>query len=260
MKTKNVEDIYPLSPLQQGLLFHTLHAPESGVYFEQVSAVLGGDLEVASFKQAWQKVLERHALLRTAFLWEGLEEPLQVVRSRGTLPWVEEDWRGLSPSEQQERFEAFLKADRARGFELGQAPLMRCALLRVAKDAYYFVWSFHHLLLDGWSLPLVLKEVLAYYEAYCEGRELRLERPRPYRDYIVWLQRQDLAQAERFWREALRGITAPTPLPIGRSEGVRLERAPRYAEGGLRVSAAGTGQVQALARGPPLNLNTLGPG
>src|SRR5918992_3900657 len=101
MKMKNVEDIYPLSPLQQGLLFHTLQAPESGVYFEQVSAVLGGDLEVASFERAWQKVLERHQSLRTAFLWEGLEEPLQVVRSRGTLPWVEEDWRGVSPGEQK---------------------------------------------------------------------------------------------------------------------------------------------------------------
>src|SRR5918999_3430634 len=97
MKMKNVEDIYPLSPLQQGLLFHTLQAPESGVYFEQLSWVLGGDMEVAGFEWAWQKVLERHPSLRTAFLWEGLEELLQVVRSRGTLRWVEEDWRGVCP-------------------------------------------------------------------------------------------------------------------------------------------------------------------
>jgi amino acid adenylation domain-containing protein len=253
----NIEDIYNLSPLQQGLLFHTLHAPESGVYFEQFSWVLGGDLEIGSFEWAWQQVLERHPSLRTAFYWEELSEPLQVVHRQVELPWVEEDWRGLSPSEQQGRFEAFLEVDRVRGFELGQAPLMRCALLRVAEDAYQFVWSHHHLLLDGWSLPLVLKEVLAYYEAYCGGRELRLERPRPYRDYIVWLQQQDLAQAERFWREALRGLTAPTPLPIGRSEGVGLERQPCYAERGLRVSAAVTGRLQALAREHRLTLNTL---
>jgi NRPS condensation-like uncharacterized protein len=257
LPARDVEDIYPLSPLQQGLLFHTLQAPESGVYFEQLSAVLGGDLEVASFKRAWQKVLERHALLRTAFYWEELSEPLQVVHRQVELPWVEEDWRGLSPNEQQGRFEAFLEADRGRGFELGQAPLMRGALLRVAEDAHQFVWSFHHLLLDGWSLPLVLKEVLAYYEAYCGGRELQLGSPRPYRDYIVWLQRQDLAQAEGFWREALQGMTAPTPLPIGRSEGGLGERAPRYAERGLRVSAAVTGRLQALARAHRLTLNTL---
>jgi Condensation domain len=114
-KMRNVEDIYPLSPMQQGMLFHTLEAPESGVYFEQLSGVLGGELEVAGFAWAWQKVLERHPILRTAFLWEGLEEPLQVVRARVTLPWVEEDWRGCSPLEQHERLEAFLKGRTGRG-------------------------------------------------------------------------------------------------------------------------------------------------
>src|SRR5438874_1094929 len=181
---RNVEDIYPLSPMQQGMLFHTLQAPKSGMYFEQLSGVLGGDLQVAGFEWAWQQVLKRHPSLRTTFLWEGLDEPLQVVRKRVELPWIQEDWRGLSLHEQQGRFEAFLEADLGRGFELGQAPLMRCALLRVTEANYYFVWSRHHLLLDGWSLPLVLKEVLAYYEAYCRGRELRLASPRPYRDYI----------------------------------------------------------------------------
>ena len=253
---KNVEDIYPLSPMQQGMLFHTLEAPESGVYFEQLSGVLGGELKVVGFAWAWQKVLEQHPILRTAFLWEGLEEPLQVVRARVRLPWVEEDWRGLSPLEQQGRLEAFLEADRARGFDLGQAPLMRCALLREAEDTYRFVLGFHHLLLDGWSVSLLLNEVLAFYEAYCRGRELRLERPRPYRDYIAWLQQQDLAQAEGFWREALRGITAPTPLGVGRDVGGR-ERAPRYAEQRLELSAAVTGGLRALAREHRLTLNAL---
>src|SRR5918996_735113 len=204
---RNVESIYPLSPLQQGLLFHTLYAPDSEVYCEQMSCSLKGNLNGSAFKQAWGQVVQRHGVLRTLFVWRHRKKPLQVVRKTVGLPWVEEDWRGLSPSEQQGRFEAFLEADRVRGFELGQAPLMRCALLRVAEDAYQFVWSHHHLLLDGWSLPLVLKEVLAYYDAFCRGQELHLGSPRPYRDYIVWLQRQDLAQAEGFWREALQGIT-----------------------------------------------------
>src|SRR5918992_3227160 len=254
---RNIESIYPLSPMQQGMLFHTLQAPDSGVYCEQTSYSLTGNLNVSAFKRAWWQAVQRHPILRTAFYWEEFSEPLQVVYRQVALPWVEEDWRGLSPSEQQGRFEAFLEADWARGFELGQAPLMRYALLRVAEESYYFVWSFHHLLLDGWSLPLVLKEVLACYEGYCGGREVHLKRPRPYRDYIAWLQRQDLARAEGFWREALQGITAPTPLSIGRSEGVRLEREPRYAERGLRVSAAVTGRLQALARAHRLTLNTL---
>jgi Non-ribosomal peptide synthetase modules and related proteins len=257
LPARNVEDIYPLSPLQQGLLFHTLYAPDSEVYREQRSCSLKGNLNGSAFKQAWGQVVQRHVLLRTSFYWEELSEPLQVVHRQVELPWEQGDWRDLSPSEQQVRLEAFLQADRERGFELGQAPLMRCALMRVAEDTYQFVWSFHHLLLDGWSLPLVLKEVLGCYEAYCRGRELRLESPRPYRDYIAWLQRQDLSQAEGFWRKALQGMTAPTPLPIGRSAGVRLEREPRYEEQGLRFSAALTGQLQALARGQRLTLNTL---
>jgi NRPS condensation-like uncharacterized protein len=252
---RNVEDIYPFSPMQQGMLFHTLYAPDSGVYCEQISCSLNGNLNVSAFKQAWRQVVQRHPILRTAFLWEGLDEPLQVVRLRVTLPWVQEDWRGLSLPEQQARLEAFLQADRARGFALGQAPLMRCALLRVAEDTYQFVLDYHQLLLDGWSLPLVLKEVLACYAAFCRGQDPHLESPRPYRDYIAWLQRQDLAQAERFWRQALRGIMAPTPLPIARSEGALLE--PRYEEQELKLPAAVTAQLQSLARAQRLTLNTL---
>ena len=167
---RNIESIYPLSPMQQGMLFHALYAPESGVYCEQTSCSLNGNLNVSTFKQAWQQVVQRYPALRTLFVWRHRKEPLQVVRARVTLPWVEEDWRGCSPLEQHERLEAFLEADRARGFELGQAPLMRCALLREAEDAYRFVWDSHHLLMDGWSQSLVLQEVLACYEAYCEGR------------------------------------------------------------------------------------------
>src|SRR5918999_3686390 len=254
---RNIESIYPLSPMQQGMLFHTLHAPDSGVYCEQTSYSLTGNRNVSAVQQAWCQVVQRHSVLRTLVVWQHRKKPLQLVRSRVTLPWVEEDWRGLSPHEQHGRFEGFLKADRVRGFELGQAPLMRCALIQMTEDTYQFVLAYHHLLLDGWSLPLVLKEVLAYYEAFCGGRELHLKSPRPYRDYIAWLQRHDLAQAEGFWRRALQGITAPTPLPIARGEGARLERVPRYAEQELRVSAAVTAQLQALAREHLLTLNTL---
>ncbi|BBA33066.1 putative linear pentadecapeptide gramicidin synthetase LgrB [Methylocaldum marinum] len=257
LPSRQVEDIYPLSSMQQGMLFHTLHVPESGLYFEQLSGILDGDLDVAAFERAWQYVLERHPSLRTGFLWEGLDEPLQVVRSNVTLSWHHEDWREISPSEQPERLEAFLAADRARGFELGQAPLMRCALLRIAEAKYYFVWSYHHLLLDGWSLPRVLGEISACYAAYSRGQAPQLSYARPYRDYIAWLQRQDLEQAERFWRETLQGFTAPTPLPIGRSETGRRLDATAYDEQTLKLSAALTGRLQALARAHRLTFNTL---
>src|SRR4028119_2284308 len=157
MKEEQIEDIYELSPMQQGMLFHTLAAPNSGMYFEQLSCTLQGNLDVSKFKQAWQQVVERHPILRTAFFWEGLEKPYQVVYRRVDLPWEVQDWRELSPQAQEKQLEAFLKADRERGFELSRSPLIRLTLIRIAEDAYHFVRSHHHILLEGWSWSLLWK-------------------------------------------------------------------------------------------------------
>lgn len=257
MLRNEIEDTYPLSPLQEGMLFHTLHASELQVYVEQLSAVLRGQLEVESFRAAWQQVMSRHAILRTAFAWKNLERPIQVVGRRVGVPLEQQDWRGLAATEQEERLKAHLERDRERGFQLSKAPLMRLAVFQTADDTHHFAWSFHHLLLDGWSVGLVLEEVLACYASLREGREIRLERPRPYRDYIGWLHQQDLAHAERFWREALSGFSSPTPLPPKRRGGVRLSPAQRYAEHALSLSPAATGRLRALARKQRLTLNTL---
>ena len=209
---KSVESIYPLSPMQQGMLFHTLLSPKSGVYFNQILYTLTGELQKAAMQRAWQQVVDRHEPLRTLFVWEGQEKPLQVVRRRVMLPWEELDWRGLSADEQSAKLAAFLQADRQRGFDLAQAPLMRLALIRLEESHYELIWSHHHLLMDGWSSFLILKDVRAIYQALSEGRDYRLEPLRPYRDYINWLQRQDLSKAEGFWRTALKGFAVPTPL------------------------------------------------
>jgi amino acid adenylation domain-containing protein len=256
-ENKNIESIYPLSPMQQGMLFHTLYAPDSGVYFEHLSCTLHGNLNATAFKQAWQQVVERHPVLRTLFVWEHRKKPLQVVRKSVNLPWVQHDWQRLSLIEQQERLEAFLKADRGQGFELDQAPLMRCALIQMAKDTYQFVWSFHHLLMDGWCLSIILKEVFAFYEAFKQTDNLYLDAPRPYRDYITWLQQQDLSQAETFWRQALQGFTAPTPLVVDRVVGSLPNQRETYDEQHLQLSTAVTDALQSLARHHHLTLNTL---
>jgi non-ribosomal peptide synthase protein (TIGR01720 family) len=215
---RDIEDVYPLSPVQEGMLFHTMVAPESGVYVPQLSCVLRGDLRPAAFREAWQRVIDRHPVLRTAIHWVDSDRPLQVVRRRVELPLEEQDWRGLPPAEQEERLAAYLRADRARGFVPSWAPLMRLALFRSSEDTYRLAWSNHHLVLDGWSVPIVLTEVLACYEAICLGREPVLPPGRPFRDYIAWLQGQDLAAAEAYWRGALRGFRAPTPLGADRAD------------------------------------------
>ncbi|MGB3208777.1 MAG: condensation domain-containing protein, partial [Crinalium sp.] len=214
----NVEDFYPLSPMQQGMLFHTIYEPNSGVYFEQLSCIIQGNLNVEVFKQAWQQVIERHPILRTCFIWEGIKEPVQAVQRQVKLPWQQYDWQEIPATEQQQKLEFFLQADREQGFDLKQTPPIRLTLIRLSKDSYRFIWSHHHILLDGWSNPILLKEIFDYYSAFCKGEELSLPRPRPYRDYIAWLHQQKLSQAEAFWREKLIGFGSPTTLKITQNQ------------------------------------------
>src|SRR5262245_1563267 len=179
------------------MLFHTLLAPDGGVYFEQLGCKLRGNLRADAFRKAWQRVTDRHAVLRTAFNWETLDRPMQVVHRQVELPWNIQDWRGLADADCSARLEAFLAADRRQGFALDRAPLMRMALLRLADDLHYLVWSHHHLLLDGWSSPVLLGEVFACYQAFAASREPDLPRPTPYRNYVASLQQQDAALARR---------------------------------------------------------------
>jgi amino acid adenylation domain-containing protein len=253
----NIDSIYPLSPVQQGMLFHTLLAPKSSVYFNQMLYTLTGRLQKMAMQRAWQQVVDRHESLRTLFVWEAREKPLQVVRRRVTLPWEELDWRGLSSDEQNAKLTAFLHADRQRGFDLTQAPLTRLALIRLGENHHELIWSHHHLLIDGWSSFLILKDVMAIYQAISEGRDCQLEPVRPYRDYINWLHGQDRSKAEGFWRAALKGFAAPTPLLASpRAEGREV---PDYeiAEQLGSTPPSLTAALKSFARQNDLTLSTI---
>src|ERR1044071_4241117 len=130
MIPEHLEDIYPLAPLQQGLLFHTLAAPDSTLYVEQGSWTLEGALAVEDYRQAWQQVVDRHPILRTGFVWKGLDTPVQVVFRRADLPFRDEDWRALGAAEQQARLDELCRAELRRGFDLEAAPLMRVVVVR----------------------------------------------------------------------------------------------------------------------------------
>jgi amino acid adenylation domain-containing protein len=256
-QNKNLEAIYPLSPMQQGMLFHTLYAPNSGMYVEQLVCTLNGNLNVKAFHQAWQRVVERHQILRTLFVWEQSKQPLQIVCKTANLPWFDLDWQELSLVEQQQRLEKLLQSERKKGFKLDQAPLMRCTLIKVQPDTYQFIWSHHHLLMDGWCLSIILKEVLAYYEAEIQGEDIYLSPPRPYKDYISWLQQQDLSQAEVFWRKALEGFTTPTSLSVDKLRWNNLQQGHIYEEQKLFLPKALTSSLQSLAKETHLTLNTI---
>jgi amino acid adenylation domain-containing protein/non-ribosomal peptide synthase protein (TIGR01720 family) len=255
-----ISDIYPLAPLQTGLLFHSLYTPSSGEYFVQLACTLSGNVNPEALQQAWQEVVHRHSVLRTFFVWQDLKEPVQVVRQHVPLPWVSLDWRDLAPELQQQQFAEFLAEDFARGFDLQHAPLMRLALIQVEADVYQFVWSFHHLLLDGWSVPLVIKEVFSFYEGLIQGRKVELDAERPYREYIAWLRAQDMRAAEQFWRELLKGFTAPTALSIERRIEAKQQSEAyeeRYVEHEVLLTAEATAELQQLARTQQVTLNTV---
>ncbi|HLL45526.1 MAG TPA: condensation domain-containing protein, partial [Longimicrobiaceae bacterium] len=156
---QNVESVYLLTAMQRSILLRVLKRAEAGAYVEQVSWTLEGDFDAAAFQRAWRQVSERHPVLRTSVFWEGLDEPLQVVRGSAALPLEEHDWRTVAEGEREERLERFLAEDRERGFDLAAPPLVRLARLRLPGGASAFVWSHHHLVLDGWSAALCLREL-----------------------------------------------------------------------------------------------------
>ena len=257
-KPAAIENIYPLTPLQSGLLFHTLMEPNSGVYFEQLTCELHGTLDEAAFAQAWKTLVERHPILRTAFVWKGQREPVQVVHRALELPWRKEDWRGVEGEQQAEKLKAYLAADRRRGFELNRAPLMRLATIQLASNVWQLVCSHHHILLDGWSFPLLLREFGECYRAYCTGLVPQLPPARPFSSYIAWLKERDGAKAEAFWREQLRGFAAPTPLVIGHPVGAaKPGETAQYREFDTHLAPQDVQLFQATARELRITLNTL---
>ncbi|MFN6483332.1 MULTISPECIES: non-ribosomal peptide synthetase [unclassified Nostoc] len=257
IKNKNIESIYPLSHLQQGMLFHTLHEPESGVYFEQFCLTLSGNLDINSLQQTCARVVKRHPVLRTLVVWKKQEKPLQIVCKQVELHWQICDWRSLSEKTKKEHLEAFLQRDRIQGFVLDKAPLMRFSLIRVADDTYEFIWSFHHLLIDGWSLSILCKEFFAFYNALIKSEYLYLNTPRPYRNYINWLQQQDLIAAEKFWQQQLQGFTSPTRLLLNRGELQHSPQPKTYHEHQCSLSATITAALHSQAQQYHLTVSTF---
>jgi amino acid adenylation domain-containing protein len=250
----DVVDIYPLTPTQEGLLFHTLLAPESGVYVVQQHGILEGELDAAAFLAAWERVVARRTILRTSFEWEGLERPLQIVHRQVALRLIDHDWSDRTAEEQKVCWRGVLSEDRRQGFDLHEAPLMRFVIARLGPRCCRFLWSHHHILADGWSLPLLLSEALAFYEAALRKSPLELPEPRPFRDYIAWLERQDQEQAAGFWREQLAGYDEPVRLAIDRG---RSADSASFGEAQRLLSPELTRRLETFARDHQFTLNTI---
>ena len=255
---RNVEDIYPLSPLQEGVLFHILLEPGSGAYVVHLRFTIEGNFNAVAFKRAWQKVMERHSVLRSSFVWEKVPKPKQIVRQQVTLAWDDRDWHEFTQEKQAELLKEYVSQEHQRGFDPMHAPLMRMGLMRLGEDRFQFTWNYSHLLLDGWSANVVLGELSECYRATCDGREAELPRPVPYRNFIGWLQQQNKGETEGFWRKTLKGFIAPTQLGVEdlklRSNGHDTTDYPEISE---IVSRTTTAELQSIASRHRLTLSTF---
>lgn len=252
-----IEDIYPLTPLQAGLLFHTLMLPGSGIYIMQDSFSLAGQIDVAVFQAAWQRVVDRHTILRTSIFWACAGQPHQIVHRKAVLPFEYFDWGGYGEQEQEARLAALREKELREGFDLGQPPLMRIRLIHFGADRYHCIRSYHHILMDAWCDSLILSDFKHCYYALLRAKSLPKAPSKSYRDYVAWLQRQDAAQAERFWRTYLEGFTEPTPLVVDCQEGAVLHGGEEVGDVATRLSAEDTAELHALARRHRLTPNTF---
>ncbi|PTU44143.1 non-ribosomal peptide synthetase, partial [Paenibacillus polymyxa] len=221
-QTKTVgelENVYPLTPMQKGMLFHSLMNAETGVYFEQATFDLEGHFAPSIFEESLKLLVSRHAILRTNFYsgWHG--QPLQIVYRHKDSSFRYEDVRG-----REQAVAEFVSQDKVRGFDLTKDALMRVAVFRTGDRSYRFVWSFHHIVMDGWCLSLMTDEVFGAYFALLENKQPELAPVKPYSDYIEWLEHQDAQEATRYWSDYLAGFEQQTLLPGESAQASVVER------------------------------------
>lgn len=205
---------YPLTALQTGLLFHTVNTPGCEAYAVQLVWGLPHNCNLVALKNAFKILLHRHPLLRTDFEWKGLAQPMQHVRAHVELPWHAYDWTNSNSKEQEMRLDLFLKTDRQTNFSLARAPLMRVHIIELAKEQYHIVVTMHHILLDGWSMATLIKELGDIYNAYISHNSLALPQAPSFFSYIDQLQTQNQSPAKKKWKKYLNGFYTPTDLPI----------------------------------------------
>ncbi|MFK8102082.1 MAG: amino acid adenylation domain-containing protein, partial [Saprospiraceae bacterium] len=209
-----IQSICRLSPVQEGMLFHYLFDRDSAAYTEQYVFDFPEGLDPVIFKKCWDNVLQRHSILRSGIFHEELNVPVQCIMKEVDLPFGHLDLTKLSAPAQEEKINNFLQEDLARGFEFDQAPLLRINLLKTKASAYKMVWTCHHIILDGWSMPIIVEEILEDYGKYLKGLAPVIRAEEHYEDFIQFIEAKDNYQEEQFWQKYMEGFQAPTLLPF----------------------------------------------
>jgi len=242
--------------MQLGMLFNYLKEPRTGIDIEQLVVHLPEPINFSRLQSAWSWLVSRHDILRARFSWDGASAPVQQILSEVTVPFEFFDCANLSKDSQHKKLTSFLEADRASGFDLNQAPLLRLAFFNWSDASCSLVWTFHHALIDGRCYPTLLREVFDAYAELTNGVIAARPEPPKYRRYIEWLDQKDFSSADSFWKQFLAGFTAPTPLMVDRHGPAPKDVRP-HGEIWESLDASTTKRLRELAKSHELTVNTI---
>ncbi|AME05064.1 non-ribosomal peptide synthetase [Bacillus siamensis] len=247
-----IQDIYPLSFMQEGMLFHSLLDHDSRAYFEQAVFTISGQLDRERFQKSIDAVFERYDIFRTTFIHKNVAKPRQVVLKNRPSRVQFHDISHLDEKAQDMYADRFGKEDKDKGFDLQSDPLMRVSILKKAPERYVCIWSHHHIVMDGWCFGIVMKEFLMIYQSLGDGRLPSLEPVQPYGKYIKWLMKQDRKEAESFWKTRLADLEQTASLPKKSAEpNGELEQAV------FTISEEQTNELKNIAARAGATLNTV---
>lgn len=251
-----IEGLYPLSGLQQGMLFHGLYDGKVGAYLEQFGCdLIGADIDV--FTRSWDYIIKFHTILRSAFYYDKFNVPVQCVFKEIKLPVEVLDYSSMSSEEQQSAIKSFEQSDKEKGFDFKSAPLMRLALIRLDDNRYHMHWLYHHIIMDGWSMPILIEEFLNIYEQLSKGEKIEFKEVDRYEDYIRYIDRRDKKKEQLYWENYLKNLESGTLIPFIGKTTERTKGLGKYSSLTLSIDAATTAEVKAFAQKNRITVNTL---
>ncbi|RZK77834.1 MAG: amino acid adenylation domain-containing protein, partial [Pedobacter sp.] len=255
-KSKNIDSIYRLSGLQHGILFHALYDKTAGAFIEQLSCdLVGADVDV--YKRSWDNILRNHTILRSSFNYDEFSIPVQCVYREVQLPIEELDYSNLTGDDQVAAIQAYEQKDRSRGFDFKVPPLMRITLIRLSDNRYRMLLTYHAILLDGWSMQVLMEEFLRSYDLLSTGESIPSVAEDRYEDFIRYLESPDKAHSEEYWRNYLKGVSESTLLPFTSSSADRNKGVGEYDNVKLRLGVDETSQIERFAQDNRITVNTI---
>ncbi|MCP4152864.1 MAG: non-ribosomal peptide synthetase, partial [bacterium] len=263
-----INRIYPLSPMQKGMHFHHVAEKNSNAYFEQTHFTISGELDVAHFKESFKQLTRRYDILRTVFIHEGLEEPLQLVlepcdkgeAGKNQVRFVYDDISHIKEKSQKQAYlETLRQKDKEEGFDLSGEMPIRLAVVKTGEQSHHILWSFYHIIMDGWCLGIIFKDLLQIYRSLKEATPLRLGQVTAYGNYIQWLEKQDSGEALEYWREYLAGYEQIAGLPGAKRSDLTYQLNEEYRQAALEweIGTQKTAQLYKRAQQNGTTLNQV---